>query len=562
MSEATGKKWFHERNNRFLDDESINVYFEDILRMSNDEFEAWLRRTIDKLIECWDVYDTPPVVGINESEMIAQFNKMSGFNSDLLWDVDELTNERNVIRNKFYYGNAVNQFFPTMYKAPIKKSMKKDGESIYDALKTNFAAFLRSAHRNFKRDSFYHYSQSIIVGDKKRDVTEQPLTDDPVEWIKEFELKYRQKDEFDYWLNPIKNKEYSGYNQKLFDTKYLWLTKTNLASFMFSSDPTICFNPAIDAIPLEDFNPDTNWDQLYEIRFYKKRQRLFPLGMKCFRIAYGKQIAVNFPPLIAKALYERYTDHLDKSSTINVFDPSAGWAGRILGAMAIKDDRHVHYIGTDPNTDHTTGEGRTKYHEVADFFNNRTTRSNKFFTHQNTYHIFQLGSEVIKDDPEFQQYRGTIDLVFTSPPYFAKEIYSDDPTQSCHKFGSSYDAWRDGFLKPTLETAVEWLRNDRYLLWNVADPEFDGVRLPLEEDSRRILESLGMEYVGVVKMALAQMPGANRLQESDEYDIVEHNTLDGVVREKEKVFTMFTKNSCKLNGRMTKYEPILVFRKP
>jgi hypothetical protein len=557
---TTNEKWFHERNDRFLNDETVNVYFEDILAMTDTEFRSWLKCVCDKLLENWDKYNIPPVVGLNETDIIEQFNKMSGFDSEKLWDVDELTGERNIIRNKYYYGSAVNQWFPTMFKASIKTTTKGKGQNIYEffADPSKFESMYKSAIRNFKHDSFYHYSLSIIKNDKSRSQSEQPLVDNPVEWVKQFEQHYRGKVDFDYWINPIKGKkEYSGFKKELFDVKFLWLTKDELISFYnVSSNPRIAFNPAIDRLTQKDWESD-----LFEIRFYKKKQRLFPIGMKCFRIAYGKQIAVNFPPLVAKALYEKYTEHLDHSQPIVVYDPSAGWAGRILGAMAVKDDRHIHYIGTDPNTDHDTTGKRTKYHEVADFFNNRTTRSSPF-THRNSYEIYQSGSEDMKYEVNFEKYYGRIDLVFTSPPYFTKEIYSNDPEQSCHKFGDSYESWRDGFLRPTLETAVEYLDHDRYLLWNIADAEFDGVRLPLEQDSKDILQSLGMEYVGIVKLALASMPGANRLKETEDYDVFEENTLDGVVTHKQKVFTTYTKNSCKLNGRMVKYEPIFVFRKP
>jgi hypothetical protein len=550
------KKWFHQRNDLFLNDTSVNVFFEDLLAMTDEEFRSWLRRACDKLVECWDNHGTPPVVGQNESEIIENFSKMCGFNSEKLWDVDELTGERDVIRNKFHFGSAVNQWFPTMYKAPIKTSTKSEGSNIYEFLAdpSKFETMYKCSIRNFKHDSFYHYSKSIIKGDKSRSSAEQPLSDDPVQWCKEFAEHYDGRVNFDYWINPIKgNKDYSGFKKELFDAQYLWLTRDQIEHISQGKDDPILRQK------MADIN-DLDKSDLFEIRFYEKQQRLFPVGMKVFRIAYGKQIAVNFPPMIAKALYERYTDHIVGQDIINIYDPSSGWGGRILGAMAVKDDRNIHYIGTDPNTDHNTSEGRTKYHEVADFFNTKTSR-NSIFTSRNTYRIFQQGSEVIRDDPEFQKYRGTIDLVFTSPPYFAKEVYSNDPTQSCHKFGHSYDAWRDGFLRPTLETAVEWLRSDRYLLWNIADVEFDGVRLPLEQDSIDILKSLGMEYVGVVKMALASMPGANRLIETDEYETIEENTLDGVVVRKEKVFDTYTKNSCKVNGRMVKFEPIFVFKK-
>jgi hypothetical protein len=136
-------------------------------------------------------------------------------------------------------------------------------------------------------------------------------------------------------------------------------------------------------------------------------------------------------------------------------------------------------------------------------------------------------------------------MVFTSPPYFAKEIYSEDPEQSAHKF-DQYEEWRDGFLRPTLKTAVEFLRSDRYLLWNIANCVFDGNNLPLEDDSRAILDELGMEYVETLKMALATMPGGNRVDEEG--------------KPRTESFVRIEKSG---GGEMyRKYEPIFVYRKP
>jgi hypothetical protein len=242
-------------------------------------------------------------------------------------------------------------------------------------------------------------------------------------------------------------------------------------------------------------------------------------------------------------LYERFTDHIKDQDLIRIYDPSSGWAGRLLGAMSIKDDRHVMYIGTDPNTDHTTTPGRTKYHEIADFYRNNINKGGLWsdeFAHTQT-EIYQLGSEVIGKNKDFQKHKGKLDLVFTSPPYFAKEAYSEDPEQSYKKFGQ-YEEWREGFLRPTLTTAVEWLRPGRYLLWNIADAVFGGDMLPLEKDSTDILLSLGMKYEYKIMMALAQMPGGNRI-----------DTETGLPK---------AKNFCKVNGMWLKYEPVFVFYKP
>ena len=156
------------------------------------------------------------------------------------------------------------------------------------------------------------------------------------------------------------------------------------------------------------------------------------------------------------------------------------------------------------------GIAHTKYEDLAAFYNEKTYRTQGLFPKVNTYELFQDGSEVISQNEKFQEYKGKVDLVFTSPPYFAKEAYSQDETQSYKKFGE-YDEWRDGFLVPTLETCVEWLAHERYLLWNISDVKFGKDMLPLAEDSQKILESLGMKFVKIWKMSMAQMPGANRL---------------------------------------------------
>jgi hypothetical protein len=245
--------------------------------------------------------------------------------------------------------------------------------------------------------------------------------------------------------------------------------------------------------------------------------------------------------LTAKYLYERFTKEIENQDQIVIYDPSSGWGGRLLGALSVTDKRTVHYIGTDPNTDHNTTKGRTKYHEFADFFNTRTSRAvGTLFPKTHSYQIFQHGSEEIHKDPDFQKYKGKIDLIFTSPPYFAKEAYSEDEEQSYKKF-SQYDSWREGFLRKTLETCVDYLAPNRYLLWNIADAVFDGDMLPLEQDSIDILLSLGMKYEGKLKMSLAQMPGGNRI-----------DTETGLPK---------AKNFCKVNGIWLKYEPVFIFRK-
>ena len=85
-----------------------------------------------------------------------------------------------------------------------------------------------------------------------------------------------------------------------------------------------------------------------------------------------------------------------------------------------------------------------------------------------------------------------------------------------------------------MKTASEYLKHDRYLLWNIADiGDGDGF-MPLEQDSKDILEEHGLEYVETLKMLMTTMRGVKASQ---------------------------VKNCCKIDGELQKYEPIFVFYK-
>lgn len=523
---------FYERNNYLLNHE-VNRTFEELLWMSQDDFRTWVREMRQVVIHAWDNLGLPPRVGYDEQDIIDQFDKMMGFPVHKFLVKDELTGEHNLIRNTSVIGNAANQWFPTMMSTRINYTANDDGYSIHDWFEKEelYERFVKYAQRHFKRDGFYHYSLPVRAADAENFLFHSRSGQD---WIEQFEAKERQYARSDYWIAPKQpDTGYTGYNEELKDQVWLTLTRAEVDSLNI---PDKC-KANIDAIGETD---------TYQIRYYRYGQKVFPVGLKAFRVSFC-QYAVNFPPLTAKYLYEKYTEHIPRDQEqVVVYDPSAGWGGRILGAMSVRDDRSIHYVGTDPNTDHIIDEGqRTKYEDLAEFYNTRTTRGRSLFPHTNTYEIYRLGSECIGSDPEFQRHRGKVDVCFTSPPYWAKEAYSDDPTQSYKKF-TVYRDWVEGFLRPTLETAVEWLNHDRYLLWNIADAKFGKDMLPLEQDSQDILESLGMEYVETMKMTLAQMPGGNRI-----------DTETGLPR---------AKNFCKISNKagkdiFLKYEPISVWIK-
>jgi hypothetical protein len=533
------KKWFYERGTELLES-PVNKTFDSLLVMSTEEFRQWVVEMRKVVVYLWDEKGQPPRVGYDEAGMIEQFRELEPFIVEAderhkdagFLKVDECTGEKNVIRNTSNLGGAVNQFFPTMLKTRINYTKDVNaGKSIYDffAKDSLLDTFVTYATRHFKRDSFYNYSLTLQTSDTTR-YGLVPVTTTGLEWLREYENgQYRARGQWDYWIETIAaTKSYTGYNEDLRDRKYLQVSKQELENLG-------------DLVPAR-CTTNINWSkgELCAIRVYETGQKVFPVGLKAFRMSFC-QYAVQFPPLTAKLVYEKFTEKWKHEENVFVWDPSAGWAGRLLGALAIEDSRHITYLANDPNTDHTTTPGRTKYHEIYDFYCQHVPKGGIFGAEHTGFKFWQLGSEVMQHDPGFCEYKGKISLVFTSPPYFSKERYSDDPEQSCIKF-SNYQDWHDGFLKETLKTAYEWLRPGGFIVLNIADAKFGNEVLPLESDSCRIMENLGFKFVQKYKMALAQTPGGNRL-----------DPITGKPR---------FQNFAKVDGAWLKVEPFYAYVKP
>jgi len=499
----------------------------------------------------WDERGTPPVIGRDEDGIIEKFKKLKS-NPSNYWikDVTDDTESLGIIKNFNKDASVVNQFFPTMLKTKISTGKSADGGlSIYDHFSdpTLEDKFVKIMKRAVKRDSMYSWSRSIV--DKK---DENPFWtgQNIVQFVKDvhndkvFKGKYKN---LSIVLAKAKsstlenygtfNEEFVGYGNlymsadevnKLVDEGYLNTTQTsNLGEIVDSTT--------------SDAGTVTTYK--YLIRWYDKTDGIFPKILQVFRLSCG-QPAVNFPALTAKWIYENYTKHIDDDEPLHIYDSSSGWGGRILGAMSSR--KKIHYVGTDPNPDNFLNEeGISRYEYMAKFYNDNcvddySDKLTSFFdvTPQgNTYELFQNGSELISNNPKFQKYKGKLDISFTSPPYFNREQYSQDENQSFKAYGE-YEDWRDNFLRPTLTTIYEYLKNDRYILWNIADIKIGkSIYYPLEQDSIDILNELGCEYKGKLKMLMTRMVGLDP-------------SKSGI------------KNSVQYEGKAYKFEPIFVFYKP
>lgn len=157
----------------------------------------------------------------------------------------------------------------------------------------------------------------------------------------------------------------------------------------------------------------------------------------------------NFSPMTARAIYQTY---LPNGGT--VLDPSAGYGGRLLGALTAPGN--FRYIGCDPNDE--TIYNLDRLGQLIESVTGRT----------DSYELRCRGSQDLELAPN------SVELAFTSPPYFDLEIYDEkgaepgSPSQSVTSF-SNVDAWLTRYVRPTSERVREALKPGGLFLVNITD---------------------------------------------------------------------------------------------
>ena len=190
------------------------------------------------------------------------------------------------------------------------------------------------------------------------------------------------------------------------------------------------------------------------------------------KIYTGVQGVSNFRPTAAACIYDKFA----KDGV--VWDMSCGWGGRFLGAIAggVKM-----YIGTEPSSE--TFDGLTRL--AIDYGAPINSQ------------LYRLGSEDFKPD------KNSLDLCFTSPPYFDLEKYADEETQSYMKFDNK-EAWVEGFLRPTFENCYYGLKPDKHMIINIADVKGKH-NINLEEETIRVAKEVGFKMVRAWFLALSNI---------------------------------------------------------
>jgi 16S rRNA G966 N2-methylase RsmD len=191
-----------------------------------------------------------------------------------------------------------------------------------------------------------------------------------------------------------------------------------------------------------------------------------------FKIYGGNQSVSNFRPSAAKYIYNTY------GNGGVVWDMSCGWGGRLIGFLSSNCKR---YIGTEPSTKTFNG----------------LERLNAELNDGKEVQLHQLGSEIFKPD------ENSLDLCFTSPPYFDTEKYSDEETQSYKKYPSESE-WTNGFLKDTVSNCFVGLKPGGKMLLNIANtPKYKTI----ESETIRVATEVGFKHIDTIYLILSSVSG-------------------------------------------------------
>lgn len=195
--------------------------------------------------------------------------------------------------------------------------------------------------------------------------------------------------------------------------------------------------------------------KIYEATFSLRRQNLYLRGDynhktaqkdifkkltdQDFKGAVQNAIFSNnqFKVFTAKVIYQYF---MKKSKISKVLDFSAGWGGRMVGAMSLNLD----YTGIDPNVDL-----RNSYKGILELLKPYNTSKVKM--------LIEYAEEVDYSKLDY-------DFVFTSPPYIEKSGRQTERYKNMKDY--TKDTFYTEFILPTLYRIIHFLPDDKYVCIN------------------------------------------------------------------------------------------------
>ena len=122
---------------------------------------------------------------------------------------------------------------------------------------------------------------------------------------------------------------------------------------------------------------------------------------------------------------------------------------------------------------------------------------------QTFYQIFNSKEEIL------EYY---FDTIFTSPPYFQVERYTQDNNQSWKRYKKLKD-WKEQFLFATLEKAWYTLKKGGYLIVNISDVYCNHTINQICDDMNDFIRKLGSKRHKAIGMAMSKRPNSGALKD-------------------------------------------------
>jgi len=227
--------------------------------------------------------------------------------------------------------------------------------------------------------------------------------------------------------------------------------------------------------PADYFQDDTRLRQLLARapRFWPNRRCWNSQCLRSLFRIYSSGRVANFRPLVARAIIDRFSPPGGR-----VLDYCAGFGGRLLGSLVL--DRH--YIGIDASELQVQGLKKM----------------------WNALRVMARGTAELHharaEDFLFKIPAHSIDLVFSSPPFFDTELYGSDSAQSALRY-PKYQDWLRHFLEVIIVEARRVLRPEGIFIINIADSR----RRSLSADTLRVATPI-FGAPSVIRMIMHSRP--------------------------------------------------------
>ena len=262
-------------------------------------------------------------------------------------------------------------------------------------------------------------------------------------------------------------------------------------------------------IPTSVIEPDYSWgkhiiehDKSKQNNVGKEKHDKMSYNVKTYTTQDGKEVSVNqmtkafkmsslnvrgkgsgistFPPGLAKFIVEFYSekDHI-------VLDPCAGHNSR----MQVTYQLGRNYIGYDVCKEFMEFNRKVKDEIMG----------NQLFAPTHSITLREQTSEKMVEENE------TIDMVYTSPPYYCVEHYGDEPEQL--GLSGSYEKFLERVLV-IIKECHRVLKQDKYCIWNINDFRMDSKFYPYHADIMRLFVEAGFKLHDVVIVKWSNSLGA------------------------------------------------------